>query len=158
MNVILECEKALAELNWTEVDRTVEVLREARQVFCIGNGGGYAHAAHFAADLRKIARKHAHSFDSVGELTARVNDDGWERAWYDWMLDLGYRNRSDVIFLFSVGGGMDGLSKNLPATSWGIVGARGVWGNRIVIPSESTPVVEGCQSVVAHHLVEQLCD
>jgi D-sedoheptulose 7-phosphate isomerase len=152
VNVIKESRKALKNLDWTYVDRTVEVLRHAEQIFCVGNGGGAAHATHFAADLRKIADKRAHSFDSLPEVTARINDDGWEAAWHDWSGVYG----PGLWFLFSVGGGRDGVSANLPVTGYGIVGERGRLGARIVIPSTSTPVVEGCQSVIAHHIVEQL--
>ena len=55
-----------------------------RIIFCFGNGGGYAHAMHFASDLRKIAGKQAFSFDNVAEMTARINDQGWDEAWKDW--------------------------------------------------------------------------
>ncbi len=58
--------------------------------------------------------------------------------------------------MFSVGGANDGLSANLAGAPWGIVGASGAGYNRIVVPSTSTPVIEGCQSVIAHHIVEEL--
>ncbi len=155
MNVIRESRRVLHDLYWVQVDRTVEALRDADRVFCIGNGGGYAHATHFASDLRKLCHKQAFSFDNLTELTARVNDDGWTQAWYDWRAAFG--RGDDITFLFSCGGGKDGLSRNLPDADYGIVGLKGAAGNRIVIPSTSTPVIEGCQAVVAHHLVEQLC-
>lgn len=157
MNVVRKSRQALKRLDWRQVDATIAALSRAERIFCYGNGGGYAHAAHFAADLRKIAYKRAYSFDSMGELTARVNDDGWESAWADWRESHDYQE-GDLDFLFSVGGGIDGLSRNLPAAPYGIVGGNGQLGmKRIVIPSSSTPVVEGCQSVIAHHIVEQLC-
>lgn len=158
MNVIEESREALELLDWDQVDATVEALRAADRVFCVGNGGGYAHAMHFASDLRKIAGKQAFSFDNVAEMTARINDDGWGMAWHDWIKSLSYEDSADATFLFSVGGALDpGVSTNMPVAQLGIVGASGGWGDRIVIPSTSTPVVEGCQSVIAHHLVEQLC-
>ena len=45
---------------------------------------------------------------------------------------------------------MDSLSYNLPMAPYGIVGRRGATSARIVIPSTSTPVIEGCQSVVVY--------
>jgi hypothetical protein len=152
VNVIKESRKALNNLDWVQVEQTILKIAGSPQVFCVGNGGGAAHAAHFAADLRKIAHIRAHSFDSVPELTARVNDDGWDVAWADWTQVYG----TGLFFMFSVGGAKDGLSSNLPDAGWGIVGANGADGWRIVIPSTSTPVVEGCQAVIAHHIVEQL--
>ncbi len=129
-------------------------------MFCIGNGGGAAHAQHFASDLRKIAKVRAHSFDSIPEMTARINDDGWREAWWDWCQSYDFDlDAGDMWFMFSVGGGMGDskTSANLPRAQYGIVGSAGGWGDRIVVPSTSTPVIEGCQSVIAHHLVEQLC-
>jgi len=155
-DVIRESRRALFDLDHSQIDRTVKVLRRADRVFCVGNGGGYAHAMHFASDLRKIAHKQAFSFDNLTELTARVNDDGWEQAWYDWRGAYGHGD-NDVTFLFSCGGRNDGVSRNLPDAQYGIVGLKGASSNRIVIPSTSTPVIEGCQSVIAHHIVEQLC-
>jgi D-sedoheptulose 7-phosphate isomerase len=157
VNVIAECRDALDALDYQQVDRTVKHLRSAGRVFCYGNGGGYAHAMHFASDLRKIAKKQSFSFDNVAEMTARINDDGWSFSWDAWRQSFG-TVINDTTFLFSVGGALDGVSRNLqPAPAWGIVGANGGGLERIVIPSTSTPVVEGCQSVIAHHIVEQLC-
>ncbi len=153
VNVIMESHRALMETDWEKVDKTVVALRDADQVFCVGNGGGAAHAMHFAADLRKIAGIRAHSFDSIPEMTARINDDGWSRAWRDWRDLWG----DGLVFLFSCGGALHGVSRNLPNATYGIVGAKGACWDRIVIPSTSTPVIEGCQSVIAHHIVEQLC-
>lgn len=157
MNVIQESQEALRGVNRQQVESTVSMLRGVNQVFCVGNGGGYAHAAHFAADLRKIAGIRAHSFDNMGEFTARVNDDGWRDVIADWAESLGRHPVNDRWFMFSVGGGQDGLSTNLPDAFHGIVGEKGAKHLRIVIPSISTPVIEGCQSVIAHHIVEQLC-
>lgn len=158
MNVIQETQLALSELDYNQIVSTVEAIRGARQVFCVGNGGGSAHAMHFAADLRKIAKVRAHSFDSIPEMTARINDDGWERAWTDWMFGFGWNHEYDVMFTFSVGGSCDpSVSRNIAGAKYGIVGMNGQWmGTRIVVPSTSTPVIEGCQSVIAHHIVEQL--
>lgn len=155
MDVIRESRKALKRLDWAQVDATIAALDAAERIFCIGNGGGYAHAMHFASDLRKIAHKQAFSFDNMAEMTARVNDQGWESAWLDWMDSYG----DGLAFMFSVGGGNDKVSANL-AAQYGIVGANGQNPHsetRIVIPSTSTPVIEGCQSVIAHHIVQELC-
>lgn len=157
MNVISESIVALENTDWAAVDKTIAALRRAPRVFCIGNGGGYAHAMHFASDLRKIAGLQAFSPDNFAEISARANDASWDDAIQDWRAAFGEPQTGDVAFMFSVGGGMDEASYNIHWAPWGIVGRRGgAGGLRIVIPSTSTPVVEGCQSVIAHHIVEQL--
>lgn len=156
MSVINECRKALKGVHEGSILWTVKHLGDCRQVFVVGNGGGAAHAAHFAADLRKIAGIRAHSFDSIPEMTARINDDGWVLAWQHWMRVYEFNPVCDMQFMFSVGGANDGLSSNLPDARFGIVGSKGAKHQRIVIPSTSTPVVEGCQAVIAHDIVDRL--
>jgi len=161
MSVIDDTRKALKKVHKGQVLWTVHGLERIRErdakVFVFGNGGGAAHAMHFAADLRKIAGIKAYSFDSIPEMTARINDQGWEEAWWEWMRSFGYCEGDDR-FIFSVGGGLSNqeVSKNLPPSPMGIVGANGGYHSRIVIPSTSTPVVEGCQAVIAHDIVDRL--
>lgn len=163
MGVISESRKALGELDWEQVNKTIHdfarIRDEGRRVFVIGNGGGYAHAMHFASDLRKIARMQTFSFDNAAEMTARINDDGWESAWVGWYNAYG-PDEGDEHFIFSVGGAISlGISDNVGelCADYGIVGAYGnKFSHRIAVPSTSTPVIEGCQSVIAHHIVDQL--
>src|SRR5690348_12703873 len=103
-DVITECVKALENTDWDAVDKTVEALRTADRIFCVVNGGGYAHAMHFAADLRKIAGKQAFSFDNIAELTARINDQSWEDSGREWLAAHRYDPDSDIVCAFSCGG------------------------------------------------------
>lgn len=166
MDVIQATRAALDEIDPDQIAKTLEILSDHPIIFCIGNGGGYAHATHFASDLRKIAGKRAFAFDNGAELTARINDESWELAWYEWIKSFNYDRSECVVFVFSVGGGeLDSTSRNLVntydrGTLTGIVGQAGgdlaAEGWPIIVPSFSTPVIEGAQSVIAHHLVEQL--
>lgn len=155
VDVIKESRRALKRLDWVQIDSTAFAIGCHRRVFCVGNGGGYAHAMHFASDLRKIAHKQAFSFDNAAEMTARINDQGWEDSGREWLDEFDFDPNHDSVFAFSCGGGQDGVSQNLPLSHWGIGGANS--NLSIIIPSTSTPVIEGCQSVIAHHIVEQLC-
>ena len=42
--------------------------------------------------------------DNVSELTARINDDGWESSYSEWLRTSRFNER-DCLFVFSVGGG-----------------------------------------------------
>ena len=42
--------------------------------------------------------------DNVSEFTARVNDEGWENVFADW-LKWNKANQKDLVLIFSVGGG-----------------------------------------------------
>ncbi len=75
------------------------------RLFILGSGGGAGHASHAVNDFRKIAGIEAYTpTDNVSELTARVNDEGWDTSYANW-LRVSRINASDAILVFSVGGG-----------------------------------------------------
>nr|WP_272886846.1 SIS domain-containing protein [Phenylobacterium aquaticum] len=78
--------------------------REGR-LFLIGVGGSAGHASHATNDFRKICGFEAYCpTDNVSELTARINDEGWEGSFSAWL--EGSRLRAaDGLLIFSVGGG-----------------------------------------------------
>jgi D-sedoheptulose 7-phosphate isomerase len=167
-----------ASLDRTEIDRVVAVLLETRarggRLFLVGSGGGAAHASHAVCDFRKLGGFEAYSpSDNVAELTARINDDGWDTSYVEWLKGsrLGPR---DLLFVFSVGGGDRdrGISSNLVAcveyakeigaTVCGIVGRDGGYTARVadacvIVPpvdeSTVTPHTEAFQAVIWHLLV-----
>src|SRR5205814_4444868 len=99
----------LREIDPADVEAVVSVLRATRdrdgRLFFCGSGGGAGHASHAACDFRKLAGFEAYSVtDNVSELTARVNDEGWDTAYANW-LRASRLGRRDCLFIFSVGGG-----------------------------------------------------
>jgi D-sedoheptulose 7-phosphate isomerase len=69
----------------TKIENIVDVLLKVRErngrLFLIGSGGGAGHASHAVCDFRKICGFEAYSpTDNVSELTARINDDGWDTS------------------------------------------------------------------------------
>jgi D-sedoheptulose 7-phosphate isomerase len=175
---LTETARILSNIPTTEIEKIIGELCALRdrggRLFFIGSGGGAAHASHAVNDFRKIACFEAYTpSDNASELTARVNDEGWESSYVEWL--RGSRlNGNDMVFVFSVGGGDEerNVSANLVrclehatevgAKICGIVGRNGGFTARVadaclVIPIESdervTPQTEGIQSVVAHLLV-----
>lgn len=150
-------------------------LRERRgRLFFIGSGGGAGHASHAVNDFRKIANIECYTpCDNVSELTARINDDGWDTSYSNW-LKVSNLSDKDAVFVFSVGGGNReknisvnlveciSLAKDRGATIFGVVGKDGGFAKAtsdlvVTVPTvdESliTPHVEGWQAVVWHLLV-----
>ena len=144
------------------------------RLFVLGVGGSAAHASHAAADFRKICAFEAYApSDNVAELTARVNDDGWETTFAAWL--RGSRLAApDALLVFSVGGGNRerAVSVNLVhaldaareagARVFGVVGRDGgatreVAEACVVIPTVNpehvTAHTEGLCAVVWHLLV-----
>jgi D-sedoheptulose 7-phosphate isomerase len=106
---IQDAARILETLDQSAIERTVELLLETREgggrLFFLGVGGGAGHASHAVCDFRKLAGLEAYApTDNVSELTARINDDGWETAFVNWLRGSRLAAR-DTIFVFSVGGG-----------------------------------------------------
>lgn len=178
LNYLSEVGTIASRLNAGAIDRMIDLLVEIRaeegRLFFLGVGGGAGHAGHAVNDFRKIAGIESYApTDNVSELTARINDEGWETCYAQWLRGS-HLNRHDGVFVFSVGGGNveRGVSLNLVAslTFAKSVGARilGVVGRDggttaevadacVVIPALSvetvTPHTEEFQAVVWHLLV-----
>ncbi len=109
--------KVVEKLDPGVIEKIVKYLVDLRnrkgRLFILGVGGGAGHAAHAVGDFRKIAGIEAYApSDNMAELTARVNDEGWETAYSEWL--KGSRiNQKDMLFIFSVGGG--DMERNISA-------------------------------------------
>src|SRR6202795_5059636 len=106
---IQEASEILRQLDQSAVERTADLLLELRErsgrLFLLGVGGGAGHASHAVNDFRKIAQIEAYApTDNVSELTARVNDEGWEGVFREWLRGSRLPPR-DMVFVLSVGGG-----------------------------------------------------
>ena len=89
----------------TLVQALVRLREGGGRLFIVGSGGGAGHASHAVNDFRKIAGIEAYApTDNVSELTARINDDGWETSYVNW-LKVSRLSERDAILVFSVGGG-----------------------------------------------------
>lgn len=152
-----------------------DIRKNGGRIFFIGSGGGAGHASHAVNDFRKIANIESYSpSDNVSELTARINDDGWDSAYSNW-LKVSKFSSKDALFVFSVGGGSidKNISMNLVeclklAESYdsivlGVVGKDGGYAKKVggdnvlVIPVVDedliTPHTEAFQAVIWHLLV-----
>jgi D-sedoheptulose 7-phosphate isomerase len=88
-----------------------DVRERGGRLFIIGSGGGAGHASHAVCDFRKIAGIETYTpTDNVSELTARVNDEGWDVSYVNW-LKVSRFSAKDLLMVFSVGGG--NLEKNI---------------------------------------------
>src|SRR5476649_1636406 len=91
------------------IERLALALAEVRardgRLFLLGVGGGAGNCGHAVNDFRKLCGIEAYApTDNVSELTARINDDGWESVFSEW-LKCSRANAKDAVLVFSVGGG-----------------------------------------------------
>ena len=177
-NFLEESVRILRELDAGVVDRVATGLGAARdgggRLFILGVGGSAGHASHAVNDFRKLCAFEAYTpTDNVSELTARVNDEGWDTSFSEW-LKVSRLSKADAVLVFSVGGGSKekNVSNNLVlalehakavgAGIFGIVGKDGGFTARVadacvivptVSPDRITPHTEGMAAVVWHLLV-----
>jgi D-sedoheptulose 7-phosphate isomerase len=166
------------ELDHAKIEAMAETLAALRtsggRLFLIGVGGSAANCSHAVNDFRKLCGIQAFApTDNVSELTARINDEGWEGVFSDWLL-ASQANEKDVVLVLSVGGGNaeKNVSPNIVSAIktakqrglkvLGIVGRDGGYTKKagdlvVVIPtiieSRVTPHSEAFQAVVWHCLV-----
>jgi D-sedoheptulose 7-phosphate isomerase len=173
-----ESTELISKLNADDIENVATILSQVREnggrLFLVGSGGGAGHASHAVCDFRKLCGFEAYApYDNVSELTARVNDEGWDVSLINW-LKVSKLKSTDCIFVFSVGGGS--IEKNISANLTkvvvyakeigvkvvGIVGKDGGDTKRlgdavVVVPVISTaritPHTEGFQAVIWHLLV-----
>jgi D-sedoheptulose 7-phosphate isomerase len=175
---IAESIEILRSVDAAEVERVATGLAAVRsgggRLFILGVGGSAGHASHAVNDFRKICGFEAYApTDNVSELTARVNDEGWETTFSAWLEGSRLR-RGDGVLVFSVGGGNREanvsvnlvraleLAKGVGAAVYGIVGRDGGYTAEVaeacvvippLRPERVTPHTEGLCAVFWHLLV-----
>jgi D-sedoheptulose 7-phosphate isomerase len=173
-----ETEAILHRLDVESIERLAEELAQLKtasgRIFFIGVGGSAGNCSHAVNDFRKLAGIESYApTDNVSELTARINDDGWESSFVEW-LKVSRLAAKDAVFVLSVGGGSTeaNVSINLVAAVsyaraagakiFGIVGRDGGHTARladaaVIVPTVNpltiTPHTEAFQAVIWHLLV-----
>lgn len=165
----------LDKLDLKVLEKQVAALLAVRQrqgrVFVLGLGGSAANASHLVNDFRKLCHIEAYApTDNVSELTARINDEGFDTCFSEW-LKVSRLSKEDLILVLSVGGGhlekkvslslVQALleAKHLNCPIIGIVGPEGGETRRLgdaVLqiptpnPGWTTPYAEAFQGLIWH--------
>lgn len=171
---------SIKKIDFKKIDELTLLLLELKKnkgrLFVAGVGGSSANASHLVNDFRKLTNIESYSVsENVSELTARINDDGWEQSYVDY-LKVSNFNKNDIVLILSVGGGSieKKISMNLvrvieyankiKAKSVSIVSNLGGFAKlhcdlSILIYVDDkkliTPVSESIQSFIWHYLVSQ---
>lgn len=174
---IIETSQLLQYIDCVQLEKIVFHLKSIRdngRLFILGVGGSAGTTTHAVNDFRKICNFNAQSItDNVCELTARINDEGWENCFSNW-LKCSNLNSNDALLIFSVGGGdkVKNISMNIvnalnhahdvKAIILGIVGKEGGYTKEIadacvvippIFPERITPHTEGLAGVILHMIV-----
>jgi D-sedoheptulose 7-phosphate isomerase len=173
-----EMEEIIEKIDRESIHKMIEILEEVKsnkgRLFILGVGGGAGHASHAVNDFRKLAGIETYTpVDNVSELTARINDEGWESIFAQW-LEVSSLNVKDAVMVFSVGGGNQeknismnivealNFSKKAGAKIIGIVGRDGGHTKKmadvcvvvpVINPETVTPHTESFQAAIWHLIV-----
>ena len=155
--------------------KEIQIIQKNKgRIFFLGVGGSAANSSHAVNDFRKLCNIESYTpTDNVSELTARINDEGWDTSLSNW-LKVSKLNKRDAIFILSVGGGNQKkkvsvnlinavkYAKKRKSKIFGIVGKKNGYTRMnahvsILIPNINekliTPHTEAFQAVVWHCLV-----
>ena len=173
-----EAIEIIKKIDTNEIEKMVKIISNVQKgkfrIFFLGVGGSAGNCSHAVNDFRKILGIEAYApTDNVSELTARVNDDGWQSVFIEWLKVSNIKSQ-DLVFVFSVGGGsleknispniVEALTyvKDVGSKIIGVVGRDGgytkiVADACVVIPTVNeqsiTPHTEAFQAVIWHLLV-----
>jgi D-sedoheptulose 7-phosphate isomerase len=179
-NFLSEFNYSLNSLNLDKIDKIAKMLNQIRtnkgRVFFLGVGGSAGNATHAVNDFRKLCNIECYApTDNVSELTARINDEGWDSSFKNWLITSNF-NKRDGIFILSVGGGnlkkkvsvnlieAIKLAKKNNSKILGIVGKKDGYtyknGDAVInveVKNKKymTPISEAMQAVIWHCLVSQ---
>jgi len=178
-NYLSETKKIAKEISTNQINESIIILKDLKErggrLFILGVGGSAANASHAVNDFRKIGGIETYApTDNVAELSARVNDEGWETTFAEW-LKVSRISDQDAVMVLSVGGGSEKASLNIVnalklakeggAKIISIVSRDGGYSRKVsdacvlipVIAEERiTPHAEGWQGIIWHLMVNAI--
>jgi len=182
LNSIQEISTVIKVLYSEKLDQAIDLLfqswKDGRWVYIMGNGGSASTATHMAADLAKTVCSNPQDrgvramalVDNIPLVSALTNDWGWENIYVNQLATYYVEGGVGIGFSVHGGNGKDVAGKWSQNLLKGLqfikdsggktIGLSGFDGGPmkdlvdvgIVVPAESTPIVEGMH-VVLHHLI-----
>ena len=177
-NFFNEVKNIAEKIDKKDIQKLAESINDVRKkrgrLFFLGVGGSAGNCSHAVNDFRKLCNIESYSpTDNVSELTARINDEGWDSSFSEW-LKVSNLKKDDALFIMSVGGGnlKKKVSVNLvkaiiyaktkKSKVFGIVGKKNGYTRvhadvSVLVPNINdkliTPHTEAFQAVIWHCLV-----
>ena len=152
----------------------LNLRKSSGRLFFVGVGGSAANCSHAVNDFRKLCGIDTLTpLDNVAELTANINDEGWENSILNY-LKISKMNKNDILFILSVGGGnfkknvSVNLIKSIQFANKNKTKVVGICGKEngylqkkgdlvLIVPNINnslvTPYSESFQSIILHSLV-----
>ena len=104
INYFIKCGKEILDnIDKKDIEDLINLIFKVKnnkgRIFFLGVGGSASNASHAVNDFRKIAEIECYTpTDNVSEFSARINDDGWENSFSNW-LKVSHLNKNDLVFI-----------------------------------------------------------
>jgi D-sedoheptulose 7-phosphate isomerase len=169
---------ALNKIDLVEVERVVQVFREARDrratIYIAGNGGSASTASHWVNDLGKATKRSGRApikvlslSDNTSWFSALGNDEGYDRVFAGQLEN--FANPGDVLVCISASGNSPNLVKAVELatrrnlTTVGLLGfdggaLKGMVDEAVVVdtPKGAYELVEDIHSIITHAITRCL--
>jgi len=144
----------------------IDIIKESKRIFFIGNGGSNAISSHMAEDYQKMGKYPTFCFSDPALITCYSNDYGYENAITEWLKI--HFNQDDILIAISSSGNskniinavnlvnninqqcitLSGFSNNNPLLKLGI--------ENFHIPIENYGVVECFHEIILHSILDEI--
>ncbi|HEY1037807.1 MAG TPA: SIS domain-containing protein [Bacteroidia bacterium] len=68
-----------------QIDESVELIKQHKRMFFLGNGGSNSISSHMMEDFAKVLRYESFSFTDPALITCFSNDYGYDKAMVEWL-------------------------------------------------------------------------
>ena len=105
-NFLLESKYICENLNYSHIENVAKIIngiqKKRGRIFFLGVGGSAGNCSHAVNDFRKLANIECYTpTDNSSELTARINDEGWDTSFSNWLMVSNLNSKDCLFFFFS---------------------------------------------------------
>lgn len=149
-----------------DFEKALSIIKSAKKIFFIGNGGSMAISSHMMEDYAKIGKYKTFAFSDAALITCYANDYGYENAMAEWLKV--YMEENDLLFAISSSGNSANINNaalEAKKCKGKIITLSGFKSDNKLktkgdvnfhLPIENYGVVECFHQVIAHSLLDQI--
>jgi D-sedoheptulose 7-phosphate isomerase len=149
-----------------QLKESVELLKNKKKIFFIGNGGSNSICSHMMEDYGKIAGYKTYAFSDASLITCYANDYGYENAMSEW-LKLHMESEDILVAISSSGNSKSIINAVNVAKAKGcdVLGLSGFKPDNALkklgninfhIPMENYGIVECYHQIILHVILDEL--
>ncbi|MES2762457.1 MAG: SIS domain-containing protein [Bacteroidota bacterium] len=149
-----------------QISESIDLLKNKKRIFFIGNGGSNSICSHMMEDYGKIAGYKSYAFSDASLITCYANDFGYEHAIAEW-LKLHMEGEDVLVAISSSGNSKNIINAVAEAKSKGcdVISLSGFkpdnelrkTGNvNFYLPVENYGIVECYHQIILHVVLDEL--